>query len=245
MDALDTTTPDPFHGRMTIPPGEVPERKADYESTPLPRAEYIAAIVHLYRGELYRATSWRMRLDNTTNWAVLTTAGLLSISFGSNEPHSHAVLLIGLALITVFWAYESRRYRFADIWYSRVRKIEENFYGPILRRDPTSPERHWGLLVAEDMFHPSFKISRLEALRARFLRNYWAIYVVTLFAWSIKLVAGTESNAEIRMRLTIGPLPFWAPLALIALFLIGFLALLLSTRRSRVEQEEDHWNISP
>ena len=225
-------------------PGGGGKTQADYESTPLSRAEYISAIVHLYRGELYRATSWRMRLDNTTNWAVLTTAGLLSISFGSTDPHSHAVLLIGMGLITVFWGYESRRYRFADIWYSRVRKIEENFYGPILRRDPTSPERHWGLLVAEDMFRPSFKISRLEALRARFLRNYWAIYLVMLCAWTLKLIAGTESMADIRFRLKIGPLPFWSPLALIGGFLVVVLVLLVITHRSRVE-EEDHWKISP
>ena len=172
---------------MTPPGGPDDSAPVDYESTPVSRSEYITAIVHLYRGELYRATSWRIRLDHTTNWAVLTTAGLLSLSFGSNELHSHVVLLIGMGLISVFWLFEARRYRFADIWYSRVRKIEENFYGPLLRRDPASPERHWGLLVAEDMFNPSFKISRLEALRARFIRNYWAIYLVMLMAWIAKL----------------------------------------------------------
>lgn len=220
-------------------------RPGDYESSPLSRSEYITAIVHLYRGELYRATSWRIRLDQTTNWAVLTVAGLLSLSFGSSDQHSHVVLLIGMVLITVFWGFESRRYRFADIWYSRVRKIEENFYGPILRRDPTSPERHWGLLVAEDMFRPSFKISRLEALRARFLRNYWAIYLVMLVAWLLKLAIGTSSTEEVREKLKVGPFPFWVPLGVIGAFLVGLLILLVITRRSRIEEELDHWKISP
>lgn len=34
------------------------------------RAEYIAALVHFYRGELGRALALRIRLDTTTNWAI-------------------------------------------------------------------------------------------------------------------------------------------------------------------------------
>jgi uncharacterized membrane protein len=229
---------------MTPPDGNA-TRPADYESSPLSRSEYITAIVHLYRGELYRATSWRIRLDQTTNWAVLTTAGLLSLSFGSSEDHAHVVLLVGMVQITVLWVLESRRNPVADIWYTRVPNIEENFYGPILRRDPQSPERHWGLLVAEDMFRPSFKISKLEALRARFLRNYWAIYLVMFFAWLIKLSVGTENVDDVRARLKIGPLPYWTPLALMATFLVLLLVLLVVTRSSQVDEEADHWKISP
>jgi uncharacterized membrane protein len=29
------------------------------------------------------------------------------------------VLLIGIALVSVFWMIEARRYRYADIWYAR------------------------------------------------------------------------------------------------------------------------------
>ena len=152
----------PVAARMTD--GE--RRAADYESTPLSRPEYISAIVHLYRGELDRATTWRLRLDATTNWAILTTAGVLSYSFGT-ETHSHLGPLLGLALVAVFWMIEARRYRYADIWYARVRKIEENFYGPILRRDPVSPKREWGQLVAEDLFRPRFRVSRAFARSSR------------------------------------------------------------------------------
>jgi uncharacterized membrane protein len=38
----------------------------------------ITALAHLYRGELYRNTVWRTRLDTTTNWAVVTTGIALS-----------------------------------------------------------------------------------------------------------------------------------------------------------------------
>ena len=30
----------------------------------------IGALAHLYRGEVYRSTVWRTRLDSTTNWAA-------------------------------------------------------------------------------------------------------------------------------------------------------------------------------
>ncbi|HED64528.1 MAG TPA: DUF2270 domain-containing protein [Planctomycetes bacterium] len=227
------------------PVARPPVEQPDYESTPITRPEYISAMVHLYRGELYRATTWRIRLDATTNWAVLTTAGLLSVAFGTDEIHSHVVLLIGMSLITVFWAFESRRYRIADVWYSRLRKIEENFYGPILRRDPHSPRRHWGTFVAEDLFHPTFKVTRLEALRARFLRNYWAIYSVLLAAWVLRLFLGTDGVEDVRVRLTFGPLPYWLPLLGLLAALIGIFALLVFTRGSEAEKEPDHWQIPP
>jgi uncharacterized membrane protein len=35
-------------------------------------AATIGALAHLYRGEIYRSTIWRTRLDNTTIWAVVT-----------------------------------------------------------------------------------------------------------------------------------------------------------------------------
>ncbi len=201
-------------------------RPVDYESTPLTRQEYISAIVHLYRGELDRATTWRLRLDATTNWAVITTAGILSFSF-SGEQHSHLGPLVGVALVCVFWMIEARRYRYADIWYARVRKIEENFYGPILRRDPVSPRREWGDLVAEDLFRPSFKVSHAYALRKRLLRNYWAIFLVLLGAWGAKLMAHPTPALgweDLRARLEVGLLPWWLPVLVVAGFLafIGF-----------------------
>lgn len=206
---------------------------ADYESTPLSCSEYIAALVHLYRGELHRANSWRIRLDNTTNWAVLTTAWLFTFSFG--EPsHSHWTLLIGMALISVFLIFEARRLRFADVWRARVRKIEENFYGPILRRDPVSPQAQWGALVAEDLFHPRFKISRLGAIRARLTRNYWAMYLVLLFSWVVKVFvhpAPADDWSTVREHLAMGVLPWWLPLAYVGLFLTGFLCMVLFAPR--------------
>ena len=214
---------------------------ADYESTPLTRQEYISAIVHLYRGELYRANSGRIRLDNTTNWAVLTVAGLLTFSFREGAT-SHWILLIGMALVTVFLAFEARRFRMADLWRARVRKIEENFYGPILRRDLHSPEETWGRLVADDLFRPHYKISRLAAMRVRFSRNYWPIFLVLLFAWVVH-VLGVPDQAEtwvdVRDHLAAGLLPWWTPLAYLGVGFTGVIGLYMTGPLPRDEVE--HW----
>ena len=227
-----------------IDPGS--QREADYESEPLPRSEYITAIVHLYRGELYRANSWRQRLDLTTNWAVFTTAGLLSFAFTS-QTHSHWILLMGLPLIAIFHGFEARRYRIWHVWRSRVRMIEENFYGPILRRDPQSPDENWGKLVAEDLFRPRFKITRLAGLRARLVRNYWAIYLVLLLAWMVKVfvVSGaTLSWADVQAHLRDNSvvLPWWLPLVYVGTFLASIVVLLCITPRSQ-GSEADYWTL--
>ena len=41
----------------------------------------MGALAHLYRGEVYRSTIWRTRLDQTTNWAVVTTGLAMSLTF--------------------------------------------------------------------------------------------------------------------------------------------------------------------
>ena len=46
----------------------------------------ITALAHLYRGEVYRSTIWRTRLDTTTNWSVVTLGVALSITFASPRP---------------------------------------------------------------------------------------------------------------------------------------------------------------
>lgn len=218
-------------------------KQVDYEGTPLSRAEYISAIVHLYRGELHRATSWRIRLDNTTNWALITSAGLLTFSFG-DPSNSHWVILLGLQIITLLLFYEARRFRFFDVWRARVRKIEENFYGPILRRDPVSPERDWGETVAEDLLSPSFKISLSAALRARFSRNYWAIYAVLVGSWLIKVMIHSEAPhkwTQIRTYIEAGSIPWWGPGVYLAGLSLGAVGLLLFAPRAP-RSELEYWS---
>ena len=92
----------------------------------------IGALAHLYRGEVYRSTIWRTRLDNTTNWAVAALGLAMSASFAHPEASALPLVLIGV-LIVVFFVFEARRYRYFNVWRARARWLETNFYAPMLR----------------------------------------------------------------------------------------------------------------
>ncbi len=75
---------------------------------PLTPSEFNTAMVHLYRGEVSRANTWRTRLDGTTNWAVLTTLTTLSFAFSSAK-NTHVMILINSLLIFYFMYIEADR----------------------------------------------------------------------------------------------------------------------------------------
>ena len=215
----------------------------DYESSPLDRNTYVTAIIHLYRGEMARANAWRQRLDQTTNWAIFTTATALGFAF-NDQGHSHFSLQFANLLLLTLLQLEARRFRFFDVWRARVRKIEENFYGPILRRDPESPEAHWGELVARDLLAPRFKITRFAAVRARLVRNYWAIYAVLLVTWVVHVLTHpkpAQSWEEIRAHLSGGLVPWWVPVACVSTVLVGLVATVVFAPRSP-ESEREYWS---
>ncbi len=205
-----------------------------FEDYPLSRQEYISAMVHLYRGEMSRSTQWRTRLDTTTNWAIVTTATMLSLTLGSTQAH-HIVLLFGMLLVTTLLAAEARRFRYFDLWRSRVRKIEENFYVPLLRRDLRSPIENWGFLVAEDLIHPRFKIRFLVALRTRLARNYLPLFIVLLLAWLWKTGGERESWTWARAweHMGIGSISPAAVLVAVASFYGALIVLLLTVETHR------------
>lgn len=178
-----------------------------FEREPLSRAEYINAVIHFYRGERSRADAWRERLDSTTNWAVVTAGGMLSFSFNQKE-HSHVALLLAQLLVLVFLGIEARRFRYFDVWRSRVRMIEENFFIPILKRDLISPRSDWREWVTRDLDHPTFKMTFLEAVALRLRFNYIWILLVLSMAWVAKLNLHpypAESFSQLIQRVAIGP----------------------------------------
>jgi uncharacterized membrane protein len=195
-----------------------------FENDPLNRNEYIAAMVHFYRGELGRANDWRLRLDTTTNWAVVSALGVLSFAYGT-DTHSHASIVLGMLFTMHFLMLESRRFRFFDVWRHRVRMVEENFYGPLLTRELHSNQKVWGQLVATDLLHPTFKMTYMQAFRIRLMRNYWSLFVILLLAWPIKLkmhpAPGLE-HANLFERMAIGPIDWYYPFAVMVI-IYGFL----------------------
>ena len=214
-DAPETA---PIHQTIT------PEQSAAAAQVPrVPRraitpAEFGTAMVHFYRGEIQRANTWRNRLDTTTNWAVLTTGATLSFAF-SSPTNPHFVILINTVLVCFFLFMEARRYRYYEIWSSRVRILETGYFTQVLSPDALADDA-WMRLVVEDLKAPRFNISEWEALGRRLRRNYLWIFVLLAACWNLKVyihpVPAYDLNAFID-RATIGVVPG------AVVFIIGFL----------------------
>jgi uncharacterized membrane protein len=191
-----------------------------FEDYPLTRTEYINALSHFYRGERSRADAWRARLDPTTNWAVVTTGGMLSFAFSSPN-HSHVTLLLANWLVLIFLGFEARRFRYFDVWRSRVRMLEENFFIPIIRRNLVSPRSTWRESVAQDLDQPKFKLTFLHAVAIRLRYNYIWILLVILVAWLAKLGIHPGPAAGVGViidRMGVGPLSSTLVLCAVASF---------------------------
>ena len=69
----------------------------------VPRKHYdpaeLGLLAHIYRGEVYRSTIWRTRLDQTTNWAVVTTGLALSLTFAGPSASALPLILVGLLVV--------------------------------------------------------------------------------------------------------------------------------------------------
>ena len=147
--------------------------------------EFTTAMVHFFRAEISRANVWRQRLDTTTNWAVLTTGAAISFAF-SDSMGDHRVIMLNMLLITLFLYIEARRYRYYELWSSRVRLMETDFFASMLV-PPFHPASDWAESLAENLLHPQFPISMLEAFGRRFRRNYFWIYIILWLAWVLKV----------------------------------------------------------
>jgi uncharacterized membrane protein len=143
------------------------------------RGEFINAMVHLYRGELGEATAWRSRIDTTTHWAVVLSATALSFVFADLSSERHVIIPIISLFCTFLMLMEARRYRFFDIWRSRVRMIEINFYRPMLDGSKALM-LDWAETLAHDMEWPHFHMPWWEAVGRRLRRSYQWIYA---FYW--------------------------------------------------------------
>lgn len=116
-------------------------------------AAEIGAIAHLYRGEVYRSTIWRTRLDTTTNWSVVTLGVALSISFSSPEASPLPLVLVGV-LIVFLLVVEARRYRYFNVWRARARWLETHFFAPMLTDGDLHQDENWQQALARDYTEP-------------------------------------------------------------------------------------------
>ena len=172
-------------------------------------AAEIGALAHLYRGEVYRSTIWRMRLDNTTNWAVAALGLAMSASFAHPEASALPLLLIGI-LIVVFLVFEARRYRYFNVWRARARWLETNLYAPMLRGQGCNPGAGWEQVLAQDYCEPRHHISMARAIGRRLRRTYCWLLTIQALAYVGKIAihpTPVTSIAEFVQRASVGPIP--------------------------------------
>lgn len=226
-----------------------------FEDYPLTRNEYITVMVHFYRGEIHRSTAWRQRLDATTNWAVLTTAAMLSFSFATWE-QAHILLVLSNLVIIAYLSIEARRYRYFEVYRARVRMLEENFLIPIITRTLESPMRSWREMIAMDLDLPKYKTTFLEAVGFRLRRNYYFIFLIVFGAWFVKVLIHPQfarSWSEYWDRMAVGPIPPGVVLAGGVAFYTSLLLIMSLGRHihggdpedevAGIERNLEHWKL--
>lgn len=171
----------------------------------------IGAIAHLYRGEVYRSTIWRTRLDTTTNWSVVTLGIAVSVSYSSRDASPVPLLLVGL-LVLFLLLLEARRYRYFNVWRARARWMENHFYAPMLERGASAQsvgDQQWCITLARDYHEPHYHISFVRAIGRRLRRSYLWILVIQFAAYVGKLAVHPDpasSLVEFVNRAAIGPI---------------------------------------
>lgn len=183
------------------------EKRKPGEANEFSAAE-IGALAHLYRGEVYRSTVWRTRLDTTTNWSVVTLGVALSITYSSPGASPLPLLLVGI-LIMLFLALEARRYRYFSVWRARSRWLEKHFYVPMLRDGDLHTEENWAQMLADDYDHPAYHVSYMAALARRVRSNYLWILLIQTAAYIGKLIVHPTPVINLETffrRADVGPL---------------------------------------
>ena len=198
-------------------------------------AAELGMLAHLYRGEMYRSKVWRGRLDATTNWAVATTGIALSVSFSSAANSPLPLVLVALMAL-VFLFIEARRYRYFDIWRTRVRILETGLYGPILRGEGVRTENGWNQELARDYENLRFHISFWEAMGRRLRRNYSFMFGVQAISYIMKICVHpvpVRSLDDLWPRAAIGPISGQAVLMLGFLFHASLIAFAIFTLKGQ------------
>lgn len=193
----------------------------------------LGALAHLYRAEVFRSTHWRTRLDNTTNWAVVTTGIALSATFSNKDASPLPMVLVGL-LVTVFLIFEARRYRYYNLFRARARLLESDFYAPILYGRQVPLKKDWSKLLAEDYETPHYHISLVRAAGRRLRSNYSWILAIQAVAYYGKLAihpVPLSNFSDALSRASIGPIPgAWVILAGVS-FHLGWVVFAIVTLR--------------
>lgn len=199
--------------------------------------EFAGLTGNFYRGEVERTAAWRSRLDQTTNWAVVLVAAILTWAFSSSE-NPHYVILIGMFGVVAFLVMEANRYREYDIWRNRVRILQGNLFGKLFSPDD-SVERDWRRRLGEDLKHPAFHLSFREALTHRLRRSYLALVLLLLAAWYARITVFNPDRPW-RESASIYVVPGELVVSIVTIFAVILIVLAVwSARDSRIREFQE------
>jgi uncharacterized membrane protein len=188
------------------------------------------SLIHLYRGELGRMVSYRVRLDTTTNWSIVTNAAITTVALG-NPQIPHTIFLYAIFITFFFLQLEARRFRVFEISHYRVRILEKFFYRDMLQQ---AMKEDWQAELLSHLRHPSSPIGWYAAMGWRIRRNYLWLYSGLFLTWVIKLeTSPSPSEQPVRFvaKAAIGSISGWIVLGMFVLLYAGLVFWALTTKR--------------
>lgn len=204
--------------------------------------EWLQVLTHFYRGEVQRSTDWRKRLDTTTNWAIIATTATFSWAFSTLVGGSdrHIIFLFTSLLVFLLMCIEARRYRYYDLWHTRVRMLEVHLLVPALHPELKLLQGDWRSVLSNDLLRPAYKISIFEALARRLQQNYIWLYLGLTAGWALRVYTGSHPGGDAEFGLAdfyqacgYGVIRPWQTLTAIGLFWGVLGAIVVATWRTR------------
>ncbi|MBS3781110.1 MAG: DUF2270 domain-containing protein [Candidatus Thermoplasmatota archaeon] len=210
-----------------------PEQFVDHQDS----GDFTTVITHMYRAEVQRSYNWRKRLDRTTEWSIVILSALTTWTFSVPGRRHELLLSVLIFMGTLLWI-EARRYRYYNVWASRIKTLEENFLAKTLSPDKEVSTREWMKTLADDLKHPRFKIPFWVAVAHRLRRVYFWLFSLTTMLWIGKLAIHPKPAQSFRMmidRAAILGSPGYVVVILIGILLLGagILAMFGSTHEAK------------
>jgi uncharacterized membrane protein len=208
----------------------LPADGVDGASKPALSAGTLNALVHLYRAEVGRMTSYRQRLDTTTNWAITSSALVTTFSLG-NATIPHEAFIFLMFVNVFFLVVEARRFRVYEAARYRVLLMERYVYPEVLGEGSA---RDWRPALIEALRTPySYPpVGMLAAAGWRLRRNYLWIYAAVLLTWIAKLEIASGSYADLVSAASIGRVPGLVVWALVVCVYAVLVAVGVLAKRS-------------
>src|SRR3974390_2428734 len=91
-----------------------------------------------------------------------------------------------MVLVLLLLVIESPRYRFFDVYCTRVNRLERNYYAEVFS-PARELEENWTRTLSDGLRDPKFLISLNQAISRRLSRNYCWMFLILLFAWLLKI----------------------------------------------------------